>query len=333
MPKNLKGIIKYAFLVLLPVSFFLGLIFGEVWLTLDQLIHPNGVYSIIIYEIRLPTVISAMLIGALLALSGALLQHLLKNPLIDPFIAGTASGGELGAVIAFALPLIINFPLDDVVYLQPILAFITASLATFITLAIGRKGSIYGIVVGGVVVSFLFSSLTTIVVTILQQLQPRIPPITFWLLGEINIVGWRDVIILSILTLVFLTLTLRFSRTLDLLAISDEMSYAHKINPNRQRILWLLLVSLINAFIVSIAGIIGFVGIIVPHIARRIGGNIKSLAIYTTLIGAVLMEFSNIASRGLFGTIIPLTSITALLASPIIIWILVRMNANQGIEG
>jgi len=317
--------LKHIFAVLLPVSFILGLMYGEVKLSFSQILHPHGAYSIILYDIRLPTVISAMLIGILISLSGAVLQHLLKNPLVDPYIAGTASGGEFGAVLSYFL-LAFNLPFSWLIYFQPIVAFATATLATLITIGIGRKGNIYAIVVGGIVVSYIFSSLTTILLVIFQEKYPHIPPLTFWLLGEIQIIGWRDVIILSILSALFIFLAFKFSRALDLVSISDELSYTHKINPGRQRLLWLLLVSLVNAYVVSIAGIIGFVGIIVPHIARRINGSMRGLSLYSPLIGATIMEFSNIVSRGVFGTVIPLTAITALLASPVILSILVKAN-------
>ncbi|BFH73895.1 iron ABC transporter permease [Sulfurisphaera javensis] len=323
--------LKYIFVILLPISFFLGLIFGEVRLSISQILHPSGVYSIILFDIRLPTVISAMLIGVLISLSGAILQHLLKNPLVDPYISGTASGGAFGAVLTYFL-LAFNLPFSWLIYFQPIVAFFTATLATLITVGIGRKGNVYAIVVGGVVVSYIFSSLTTILLVIFQQKYPQIPPLTFWLLGEISIIGWEDVIILFILTVVMLFLTIKFSRVIDLVAISDEISYTHNINPGKFRLFWLLLVSLVTAYIVSIAGIIGFVGIIVPHIARRIDGSMRGLSVYSPLIGSVIMEFSNIVSRGIFGTIIPITAITALIASPLIISILVRVNAGQGVE-
>jgi len=323
--------LKYIFAVLLPVSFILGLLYGEVRLSFSQIFHPHGAYSIILYDIRLPTVISAMLIGILISLSGAVLQHLLKNPLVDPYIAGTSSGGEFGAILSYFL-LAFNLPFSWIIYFQPIVAFVTATLATLITIGIGRKGNIYTIVVGGIVVSYIFSSLTTILLVIFQEKYPQIPPITFWLLGEIEIVGWRDVIILSILSALFVLLALKFSRALDLVSISDEMSYTHKINPGRQRLFWLLLVSLVNAYVVSIAGIIGFVGIIVPHIARRINGSMRGLSLYSPLIGATIMELSNIVSRGVFGTVIPLTAITALLASPIILSILIEANQRSEVQ-
>lgn len=324
--------IKYIFIFLLPISFLLGLFLGEVRLTFNEVLHPSGVYSIILYDIRLPTVISAMLIGALISLSGAILQHLLKNPLVDPYISGTASGGAFGAVLTYFL-LAFNLPLSWLIYFQPLIAFLMGTLATLITVTIGRKGNVFTIVVGGIVISYIFSSLTVILLVIFQEHYPEIPPLTFWLLGEISIIGWRDVIILFLLTLAGLILTYKFSRVLDLVAISDEISYTHNIRPGRQRLFWLLLVSLINSYIVSIVGIIGFVGIIVPHIARRIDGSMRSLIVYSPLIGAVVMEFSNIVSRGLFGTVIPLTAITALLASPIILSMLVKINADQRVEG
>lgn len=323
--------LKWIFTALLPFSFILGIMYGQVRLSFSQILHPIGAYSIILFDIRLPTVISAMLIGILVSLSGAILQHLLKNPLVDPYISGTSSGGAFGAVLTYFL-LAFNLPLSWLIYIQPIVAFIFAVISTLITVSIGRKGGIYSLVVGGVVVSYIFSSLTTILLVLFQERYPQIPPLTFWLLGEISIVGWENVIILSILTAFLVLITLKNSRVLDLVAISDEISYTHNVNPGNFRLFWLLIVSFITAYIVSIAGIIGFIGIIVPHIARKIDGSMRSLSIYSPLIGAVIMEFSNVFSRGIFGTIIPVTAITAIIASPLIISILVRINAGQGIE-
>jgi iron complex transport system permease protein len=114
-----------------------------------------------------------------------------------------------------------------------------------------------------------------------------------------------------------------------LLAISDEISYAHGLNPDSQRILWLALVSSVVAYCVSIAGTIGFLGIIVPRIVRRsVGGNTKVLSIYSSLIGSTILMLSNIISHGLLGYYIPLTAIMSLIGSPIMIMALVRRNAS-----
>ena len=330
---SLMNLVKIAIITLLPISFVLAVIYGEVQIPFNELLHPNHVYSIILYRIRLPTVITATLVGIILSVSGALMQNLLRNPLVDPYISGTSSGGAFGAVLTYYL-LAFNLPLSSIIYIQPIVAFLFALISTAITVTIGKRGGVYGLVIGGVVVSYIFSSITTILVTILEEKYPQIPPLIFWLLGEVSVIGWRPVIILSVLTALLLFLSLRMARLIDLVSISDEMSYAHKVNPQKFRILWLIIISIAVSYTVSIVGIIGFIGILIPHLVRKgVGGNFSSLILYSSLLGAIIMLFSNIISHGMLGTILPITPITALMASPVLISILVKLNASERIEG
>jgi len=321
-------LITIIFVTLFPLSFFLSLIYGDVEIPISQLLHPNSIYAYILYEIRLPTILSAIFIGIILSVSGAILQMLLRNPLVDSYISGTASGGAFGAVLTYFL-LLFNLPFSWIVFFQPIIAFLMALLATLITIIIGKRSGFLGLIIGGVLVSFVFSSLVTVLLSFMSSKYPQIPPLTFWLLGDISVIGWFDVIILAILSTLLLSLAILKSRIIDLLAISDEISYAHGLNPNNQRILWLALVSFAVAYCVSIAGTIGFLGLIVPHIVRRlIGGNTKVLSIYSSLIGSTILMLSNIISRGLLGYYIPLTAIMSLIGSPIMITALVRRNAG-----
>jgi ABC-type Fe3+-siderophore transport system, permease component len=247
-------LITIIFVTLFPLSFFLSLIYGDVEIPISQLLHPNSIYAYILYEIRLPTILSAIFIGIILSVSGAILQMLLRNPLVDSYISGTASGGAFGAVLTYFL-LLFNLPFSWIVFFQPIIAFLMALLATLITIIIGKRSGFLGLIIGGVLVSFVFSSLVTVLLSFMSSKYPQIPPLTFWLLGDISVIGWFDVIILAILSTLLLSLAILKSRIIDLLAISDEISYAHGLNPNNQRILWLALVSFAVAYCVSIAGI------------------------------------------------------------------------------
>ncbi|AKA73781.1 iron ABC transporter permease [Saccharolobus solfataricus] len=310
------------------VSFFLGLLYGDVTIPISEVLHPNGVYGYILSNIRLPTLTAAILIGIILSTSGAVLQMLLRNPLVDPYISGTASGGAFGAVLTYFL-LMFNLPFSWIIYFQPLVAFFTATLATLITIMIGKKSGYLGLVIGGVLVSFIFSSLVTIILSIMTAKYPQIPPLTFWLLGDISIVGWFDVMILSIFAILLLYFSLSNSRLIDLLSISDEISYSQGVNPNKQRVFWLLFISLVVAYCVSIAGIIGFLGIIVPHIIRRlIGGNTRQLVTYSSLLGSTILILSDILSHGIFGYFIPLTALLSIVGAPIMIFALVRRNVS-----
>jgi len=158
---------------------------------------------------------------------------------------------------------------------------------------------------------------------------PQIPPLTFWLLGDISVVGWFNAIILSLFAILLLYFSLSNSRLIDLLSISDEISYSQGVNPNKQRVFWLLFISLVVAYCVSIAGIIGFLGIIVPHIIRRlIGGNTSQVVMYSSLLGSTILILSNILSHGIFGYFIPLTALLSIMGAPIMIFALVRKDVN-----
>ncbi|AWS00496.1 FecCD family ABC transporter permease [Metallosphaera hakonensis] len=314
----------------LPLVFFLALLFGEVFIPPRYLIHPEGAYAYILFNIRLPTVIASALIGAILATSGAIMQLLLRNPLMDPYISGTASGGAFGAVLAYYL-LAFNLPFSWIAYISPIIAFVFSLVSTLITLLIGRKSGVYGIMIGGVIVSYVFSSIISIMLTYLEERFPQVPPLTFWLLGEIEVVGWFDVVVLAILATVIGTLGIYDARMIDLASISDDLTVSKNVDPNKFRMLWVVLISVATGFIVSMAGIIGFLGIIVPHIIRRVNsGSASKLIPYSLIMGGTVMMASQIVSDGALGLKIPLTAITSILASPIMIYVLVKGIANTG---
>lgn len=317
----------FSFLLLL--SFFLSLIYGQVYIPLNEIFSPNGYYSKILFNIRIPTTIAAMLIGASLAVAGVILQALLRNPLMDPYTSGTAAGGAFGAILAY-FGLAFNLPFAWIIYVSPVVAFVFALLSTLITLLIGKRTGVYGIIIGGVVVSFVFSSLTTFMIIALETKFPQIPPITFWLLGSIQVVGYSYDLVLFLLTLALIALAYYEGRRIDVVYISDELAYSRGINPSLFRMFWIFLVSVVVAYIVSEVGIIGFVGIIVPHIARRFSsGSTRSLIPLSALLGSSIMTFSNIIANGALGYLFPVTAITSILAAPIIIYALVRRNVSQ----
>jgi iron complex transport system permease protein len=267
---------KVFFILLFFLSFFLSIIYGETYIPPSELINPTGVYSIILENIRLPTVIATALIGSSLAICGAVLQILLRNPLMDPYISGTASGGAFGAVLSYFL-LVFNLPFAFLIYISPIIAFVFAMIATLLALAIGKRTGVYGLIIGGVVITFVFSAFVTILVTFISIKYPFMPSVTFWLQGEIIAINWYEDSILFTLTIILVLLGIRDARKEDLVAISDEMAYARGINPNRYRIFWISVVSIISAYIVSIVGIIGLCGNNCATIVRRAIGESTTL--------------------------------------------------------
>lgn len=320
--------VRFLLLLLLFVSFVVSLVFTEVYMPFSRVLFPSSVTRAIVEEIKLPVVISAMLIGALLSMSGAIMQLLLRNPLMDPYVSGTASGGAFGAVLSYFL-LAFGLPFGFLAYVSPLVAFSFSMVSTLVTLIIGRRGGVYALVIGGVIVGFIFSSLTTILVTLMSIKFWQLPSVEFWLFGEVVYMPWRDVFALGALTALLFAEWYRSARKMDLVSISDEMSYARRINPDRFRIVWVALISLVVSFAVSVAGIIGFVGIIVPHIVRRFGPSGSTrLVPYSALLGASFLVLANSLSSGILGTVIPLTALTALIAAPVMVYVLVRPYAR-----
>ncbi|MGC9106003.1 MAG: FecCD family ABC transporter permease [Thermoprotei archaeon] len=317
-----------------PFAVAFGLAYGDVKVPLSYFLHPpNGAWETVVYEIRIPTVIAAALVGAILSVSGAVMQNLLRNPLVDPYIAGTAAGGEFGAVLALYLLTLGVIPLLSI-YVVPVLAFSFAVLATLVSISLGKRGGIYGIVVGGVTVSYAFGSLTSVLVVLMAQVNPHVPPLTFWLLGEVVVVGYSTVAIMALMFAIVFATAVLTAREIELVTLSDEMSYSHSINPNRFRLAWLALISLATSYAVSQVGLIGFVGIMVPHLVRMLGfKGTRELVTHSAALGASITVVGNAISHGAFGVTVPLTPVLALLATPVIAFLLVRLNAGQGVEG
>jgi iron complex transport system permease protein len=305
-------------LISLPPLLILFLSTGAVLLAPDKL-SAGGPYSVIVYGIRLPAAIAAALIGSTLAVSGAVMQTLYRNPLLDPYITGTASGAAFGALLAYVLVIAGLSPAYMLLYQVP-LAFLFAAAASVATLAVGR-GNIYATVIGGVAVSYIFSAATTIGLSYLSSRLPQIPPLAFWLFGYIDYVSYKADALLAAATAGLIAAAVKEARRMDLVAISDELAHVRRIRPDRYRLLWISAISLSTALIVSQVGVVGFLGLMVPHMARMALRNGSATAVVpaSAALGAPVLLASDALARGLLGFSIPVTAITSVLSAPVII--------------
>ncbi|MGC9118879.1 MAG: FecCD family ABC transporter permease [Thermoproteus sp.] len=305
-------------LISLPPLLILFLSTGAVLLAPDKL-FAGGPYSVIVYGIRLPAAIAAALIGSTLAVSGAVMQTLYRNPLLDPYITGTASGAAFGALLAYVLVIAGLSPAYMLLYQVP-LAFLFAAAASVATLAVGR-GNIYATVIGGVAVSYIFSAATTIGLSYLSSRLPQIPPLAFWLFGYIDYVSYKADALLAAATAGLIAAAVKEARRMDLVAISDELAHVRRVRPDRYRLLWISAISLSTALIVSQVGVVGFLGLMVPHMARMALRNGSATAVVpaSAALGAPVLLASDALARGLLGFSIPVTAITSVLSAPVII--------------
>ncbi|MFB1329984.1 FecCD family ABC transporter permease [Helicobacter pylori] len=271
--------------------------------------------SVIILEIRLPRVILALLVGASLSGSGVVMQTIFRNPLVDPFLLGISSGAMLGVAMAIAV----------VESNIAILAFFGAILASFAVLAMNRVlgNSVLSLVLSGVVLSAFLSALAGAIkfFVIPQKAQA----IVVWLLGSLSLSSYKDCLIAFIgLSLGFIPLFLLRWR-INLLSLSDAQSLSLGINPVLLRSLCLVCVSVASALAVSVSGTIGWIGLVIPHVARLFfGANLQKLLLSSLLMGAFFLLLADVVAKTITPYDLPVGIATSVLGAPFFLWLLFR---------
>ena len=275
----------------------------------------------VVFEVRLPRVILAMMVGCSLSVSGAVYQCVFKNPMASPNILGTSSGAGLGT----ALAIIFSF---GAVYTQMI-SFAFGLLAVAITYAIsakiGRRGNLILVfVLTGILVSTVFQALISLVKYTADPYE-KLPAITFWLMGSLSTAGKNDILIILIPFLLGIVPLFLMRWRLNILSLGDDDVKCLGIDVRNLRLIVIGCSTLLTASCVSVAGIIGWVGLIVPHIARMlVGSNFIALLPSSALIGATYLLLIDDAARGIFKAEIPLSILTALIGAPYFIYLLVK---------
>jgi iron complex transport system permease protein len=254
-----------------------------------------GYIQRIIWELRMPRAILALLAGCGLAISGLILQTVTRNPLADPYLFGISSGASLGVVILIATTGSIFTALT------PIAAFIGSLVAMVMLMIIaGRRQSqqVESMLLAGVALSFLFSSFTNL---LLYHTDPQaVSAVLFWTMGSFSRAQWENLLFPAVVITACITFMLAYRRQLNAMLLGDESATTLGINVNRFRIIMLLLSSLITATLVSMCGGIGFVGLMIPHIVRFFisQGTIFGILL-TALVGGIFMIWVDILSRTL----------------------------------
>ncbi len=282
--------------------------------TLD-LLHLDATSRVILLEVRLPRALLAGAVGACLATAGVAFQALLRNPLADPYVVGASSGAALGAALAILLGLTAVLPLAA-------FAGAVAAMAFIVRLArIGGTLPVDTFLLAGVVVGSFLWSLVSFLLTLAHQDMPRI---VFWLMGSLADARWSQLpMILPYLALGLGGLFLA-SLTLNLLTLGEEAAIPLGLPAERAK-LWVLLgATLLTAAAVSVSGLIGFLGLIVPHLCRGLVGPDHRLLLPAAALGGAsfLMLCDTLARTLLPGQELPVGVITALLGAPFFFWLL-----------
>lgn len=284
----------------------------------------------ILWSVRMPRTTMAILVGASLGITGAIMQGLFRNPLADPGLTGVSAGAALGAVGMIVVGQ--NVLGASAGYLLPAAAFLGGLLVTLFLYAIATRGgrtSVILMLLGGIAVAALAMSLTGLLVFISSDQQLR--ELTFWSMGSLSGASWVKVASLAacwVLAAPFLPLLLN---TLDRFSLGEAEAGYMGVNVERSKLVAIVLTALLTGGAVAVSGVIGFVGLIVPHLIRIvIGPSHRSLLPLSAMLGAMLLLVADQVARSIAAPAeLPIGIITAALGGPVFLWMLLTSPARE----
>lgn len=320
---------RFKLLLILVVLFLSGLLFSllegpvptnlqDLW---DFIFHHDETYSTIFVNLRLSRALLAFLVGASLSLSGAILQGYFQNPMAGPFVVGVSSGASLGAVLSIYLGVnmqVLGFSL------QGIFAFASGFiLVSFVYLLSQRKGifKVETLLLTGIAAGALASALTSFFIFLKSE---SFEQAVFWLLGSFALSDWNQITAVFPYFLLCFIMAQWLAKDMNLLVLGDEVAQSLGCSVNQVRKIFLAISTLLAASAVSVSGIIGFVGLIVPHGIRIIiGPDHRHLFFFSCLAGGIFLIYSDLLARTLlFPTELPIGIITAGIGAPFFIYLL-----------
>jgi iron complex transport system permease protein len=286
--------------------------------------------NVIVWQIRLPYAVMALVVGASLGLSGAEMQTILNNPLASPYTLGVSAAAAFGASLAIVLDIAI--PGISQTWIVSANAFLFALLSALLldTVARWRGMSTAGVVLMGIALVFAFHALVSLMQFIASA--DALQGLVFWTLGSLARADWTKVGVLGAALALALPMSMRNAWTLTALRLGEDRAASFGIDVRRLRLGTLLRVSVLSALAVSFVGTIGFVGLIAPHIARTVFGEDHRFYLPgSMLVGALMLSLASIASKLIIpGVLIPVGIVTALVGIPLFLGIVVRSQGELG---
>ncbi|MGD9124338.1 MAG: iron ABC transporter permease [Desulfarculaceae bacterium] len=311
---------------LLAVSLIIGARHGayplDLWQMFAAFRGESGIAGDILWKLRLPRITMAMLVGCGLGFSGAICQAVLHNPLASPFTLGVASGAGFGAVLVIVLVGALG---QEVVAAS---AFFFALITSLLVLAISRlKNASSGtLVLAGVAVMFLFSSLSSLLQY--SGTKDQLQEIVFWFFGSLSKVGWNHIALTAAMVFLPLPLLMRWSWDLNLIMSGDEAAITLGVNVKRLRLSCIVIASLMTAGSICFTGVIGFIGLVAPHITRMVlGSDHRYLLPGSAVVGALLVVNADTLGRMVWSPqIIPIGIVTSFVGVPFFLYLLLRKS-------
>ncbi len=326
-------IIMAALFATLVVAFLLSFMIGRYAISVPELLNVflskifgyptawSDTIETVIFQVRIPRILAAMLVGSALSVSGATYQGLFKNPMVSPDILGASAGAGFGASFGILLSLgIVGIQISS--FLSGLCA---VALTFIISMLIGKgNNTVLILVLTGMVVSTLFSSFISMT-KYLADPYSKLPAITFWLMGGLSGISMTDIKIIIVPILIGTVPLVLLRWKLNVLSFGDEEAKALGIDTSKLRLIFIICSTLLTAASVSICGMIGWIGLIIPHLARMlVGPNYKVLLPASFLIGSTFLLLVDDIARSVFPLEIPLGILTSLIGAPFFIYLLLK---------
>lgn len=307
------------------ISIAPGEVVGAIWNGVRGAVDSiDPLHQSVILEVRMPRILTSVSVGFGLAVAGTVFQGLLLNPLADPFTLGVSSGAAFGAALALLLGLTFFGPTT-----LCLMAFLGASATLFAVIAMsGRNNELSptNLILSGVIVSAILSAGISFIKYMADE---RVAAIVFWLMGSFVSRTWTDALLTTGVAIVGCIICLYYARDLNLMSLGSRSARSLGVDTWRVRLILLLTASLISAVCVSVSGIIGFVGLIIPHLMRFVvGPDNRWLLPASGLGGAMLLLCADTASRAILPNEVPIGVLTALIGGPIFCWIFSRTRGG-----
>ena len=324
-------------LILLVISLVVAPQFGAsfipVWDMYQAFTSPvptdeMNMLSTIVQDIRLPRLLYSVLTGIGLSLVGVLMQTVTRNALADPYVLGVSSGASTGAVFAIimgGLPFLAS-------YNVPFFAALGAGISILLVLlCVGRSQSPVKLILIGMGMTGIFSSITMMIIYGAKH-EAQVRSAMFWLLGSFAGIQWSDLPLTAIIITLFMLYIYTFNQDLDVLLLGNHEAAQMGLSVKQLQLSIVIISSIVIATLVSKVGVVGFIGLIIPHLARIIGGpKHKHTLLFSALIGSIVMIWSDVLSRALYSPEeIPIGVLTSLLGAPLFIWIIMNRYKHNG---
>ncbi|AYW18970.1 iron ABC transporter permease [Klebsiella sp. P1CD1] len=341
MQANYRNIIRRRITIMLLLILFIlvsllldfmmgpsGLPLKSLWYTLMNSHGADAGTRVIVWDIRMPFALMAIVVGLALGLAGAEMQTILNNPLASPFTLGVSSAAAFGAALAIVAG--IGIPGLPAQWFIPANAFIFALLAALLLDGITRwtKVASSGVILFGIALVFTFNALVAMLQFVANE--DTLQGLVFWTMGSIDRASWSKVGILFCALVVVMPLSVLSSWKLTALRLGEDRAMSFGINVRRLRLTTLLRISILSAISVAFVGPIGFIGLVAPHIARLIFGEDHRFYLpASALTGALILSLASVASKNLLpGAIIPVGIVTSLVGVPFFLSIILRHRGN-----